>query len=181
MDESFQLAHAVGHIFGGRRNIGRVTGPAAADPVLAFSELPRPCMAAAPLRQKNLVDFPNETKGERKATPHALQPVIESCHVIGDLLHVVQRNTWRLCVLIKQQVGERRLRSLDLRREYGLLANVGVEEELEVRERGGRTIQPADGLVRFGKDGLKRCQIECPRIGGQGRWNEGPDFLTGES
>jgi hypothetical protein len=59
------------------------------------------------------------------------------------------------------------LRPFDLRREYGLLTNVGVEEELEVRERGGRAIQPANGLVRYGKDGLKRCQIECPRIGGK--------------
>jgi hypothetical protein len=96
-------------------------------------------------------------------------------------LQVVQRNTGRLCVLKKQQVEERRLPPLDLRREDGLLTKVGVEEELEVRERGGLAIQPADGLVRFGKDGLKRCQIECPRIGGQGRWNESPDFLTRES
>ena len=50
------------YIFGRRRYIGRVAGPAAADSVLTFSELPRLCVAAAPLRQKNLVDFPNETK-----------------------------------------------------------------------------------------------------------------------
>jgi len=107
--------------------------------------------------------------------------MIQGRHVVGDFLHIVQRYASRLCVFVKQQVGERRLRPLDIRREDGLLTNVGVEEELEVRQRGGRAIQPADGLVRFGKDGLKRRQIECPRIGGQRRWNEGPDFLTGES
>src|SRR5580658_8224709 len=103
MDEGFQLAHAVRDIFRWRWNVRRVTGPAAADPVLAFSELPRLRVAAAPLRQEHLVNFTDETKREREAAPHALQTMIESCHVIGDLLHVVQRNTRRLCVLIKQE------------------------------------------------------------------------------
>jgi len=48
------------------------------------------------------------------------------------------------------------LRPLDLRREDGLLTNVGVEEELEVRERGGRAIQPANGLVRFDNSGSEQ-------------------------
>ena len=72
MDESFQLAHAVGYIFGGRRNICRVAGPTDANPVLAFSELPRLSVAAAPLRQKDFVNFPDEARGERKSVPHAL-------------------------------------------------------------------------------------------------------------
>ena len=97
MDESFQLAHAIGHIFGGRRNIGRVTGPAAADPVLAFSELPRLGVATASLRQENFMNFPDEAKGERKSVPHALQTMIEGRHVVGDLLHIVERHAGRLC------------------------------------------------------------------------------------
>src|ERR1700679_916986 len=102
MDEGFQLAHAVGHIFGGRWNIGRVTGPTAADPVLAFSELPRLCVAAASLRQENFMNFPDEAKGERKSVPHAPQTMIQGRHVVGYFLHIVQRYARRLCVLVKQ-------------------------------------------------------------------------------
>ena len=112
------------------------------------------------------MNFPDEAKGERKSVPHALQTMIQGRHVVGDFLHIVQRYARRLCVLVEQQVGERRLRPLNLRREYSLLTNIGVKEELEVWERGSGAIQPADGLVRFGKDGLERCQIECLRIEG---------------
>jgi hypothetical protein len=176
-----KLAHAVRDIFRWRWNVRGVTGPAAADPILAFSELPRLWVTAAPLRQKHLVNFADETKGERKAVPYAFQTMIQGRHIVGDFLHVVQRNARRFCILIKLEVEERRLRSFDLRREHGLLTNVGVKEELEVRERGGRPIQPADGLVRFRKDGLKRCQIECPLIWRQRRGKERADSLTGKS
>ncbi len=101
MDESFQSAHAVGHIFGGRRNIGRVTGPAAADPVLAFPEMPRLCVATAPLREENFMNFPDEAKGERKSVPHALQTMIQRRHVVRDFLHIIQRYTRRFCVFVK--------------------------------------------------------------------------------
>jgi hypothetical protein len=82
MDEGFQLAHAVRDIFRWRWNVRRVTGPAAADSVLAFSELPRLCLAAAALRQEHLVYFTDETKGERKAAPHALQSMIQGRYVV---------------------------------------------------------------------------------------------------
>ena len=51
------------------------------------------------------------------------------------LLHVIERDTRYLRVLIKQQVGERGLRSLNLRRQYRLLPDVGIQEQIEVRER----------------------------------------------
>jgi hypothetical protein len=52
------------------------------------------------------------------------------------------------------------LRPFDLRGKHSLLANVGVEKELEVRESGGHAVQPTDSLVRLGEDGLERGDIE---------------------
>jgi len=60
------------------------------------------------------VNFANETNGEGKSVPHALQSVIQRCHIVGNFLHVVQRDARCFCVLIEQEVGKRRLRPLDL-------------------------------------------------------------------
>jgi len=52
--------------------------------------------------------------------------MIEGRNIVGDLLHVIEGNTRYFCVLIEQQIGERGLRSFNLRGKYRLLADVGL-------------------------------------------------------
>ena len=45
---------------------------------------------------------------------------------------ILERHAGCLCALVQQEVGERGLRALDLRRKYRLLANVQVDEQGDV-------------------------------------------------
>jgi hypothetical protein len=56
-----------------------------------------------------------------------------------------QRGAGRLFDLEEQQVGERRLRALDLRGEHRLLAHVAVEEEVGVGEQRGDAVEAPKG------------------------------------
>jgi hypothetical protein len=137
-------------------------------------------MAASPFCQKNSVYLPDEPKGEGKAASHPFKTMVQGGHIVRNLLDIVQRNARDLGILVEQKVGERRLRSLNLRGKHCFLANIRVEEELEIGESGGHPVQSPNCLVRLGKDGLQRGQIKRSRIGGQ-RWrNECPYFLSRE-
>jgi hypothetical protein len=135
-------------------------------------------MTSSSLRQQNLMYLANQTEGEREATTQPLKSMIEGSDIVGDFLHVIEGNAWDLGVFIEQQIGERGLRSLDLGRQHGLLADVGIEEEIEVRE-GGHPIESSNRLIRFSEDSLQRGQIESPSVGRQRCWNERLDSFTG--
>jgi hypothetical protein len=122
-------------------------------------------MAATSPRQQDFVNLPYEAEGERKAIAHPLEAVIQSCNIVRDFMHIVQRDARRLRILIEQKVRKRGLRPFDLRGKHSLLANVGVEEELEIGESGGHAVQSTDSLVRFGEDSLKRGNIKGFRTG----------------
>src|ERR1035437_2584145 len=62
--------------------------------------------------------------------------MIEGSDVVGALPHVIERNARGLGILIKQQVGERGLRSLNVRGQNRLLSDVRIEVEIQVRETG---------------------------------------------
>src|SRR5580765_6137664 len=103
MDEGLELPHTVQHIRWRWRYIRCITRPGTPDPILAFAELPWLGMAATSLRQQYFVDLPYKAEGERKAIAHPLEAVIQGCHIVRDLLHIVQRNARRLRVLIEQK------------------------------------------------------------------------------
>jgi hypothetical protein len=60
--------------------------------------------------------------------------VLESPHVVRDLGDVVERDSRCLVDFEQHEVGDRRLRALDLGGEHGLLPDVRIEKELAVRE-----------------------------------------------
>jgi hypothetical protein len=63
-------------------------------------------MTSPPFWQENFMDLPYEPKGKWKAGPHSFEAMIQSCHVVRHLLHVVRRNARGLCVLVEEQIRE---------------------------------------------------------------------------
>ena len=143
MQETLERRHAIGHGGVWRRDESGVAGAGAADPVLRAAELAGVLAAAPSARKQDGVDLTNEAVRERKAFPQSGEPMFQSRDVVRDLDDVVERHARRLVELEEEQVRERRLRALDLRREHGLLADVGVEEERLVRQQRRDAVQPA--------------------------------------
>src|SRR4051794_7131022 len=83
-----------------------------------------------------------------------------------------------LSVSEKQQVGERGLRALNLRREHGLLANVEVDEQARVGQEPRRPVEPAERLIRVVELTPERRELDRRLRRQRGR-NEGAHNLTG--
>jgi hypothetical protein len=88
------------------------------------------------------------------------QPVLERTDVVRDLAHVVERHAWHALVLEQQQVAQRRLRALDLRRHHDLAADVAVDQERDVGDQPREPIEATDRLVG--------ARQEAFIVGGQG-------------
>jgi len=96
-------------------------------------------------RHQQLADLAQQPVAERElAGLDPLEPVAHRGDVIGRLLDVVERHSGRLLVLEEQQVRQRRLRSLDLRREHRLLADVRIQELARIGEQHRRRVEAAE-------------------------------------
>src|ERR1039458_1290046 len=78
--------------------------------------------------------------------------MIEGSDVVGDLPHVIERNARGLGILIKQQVGERGLRSLNVRGQNRLLSDVRIEVEIQVRETGEAPPKAVNLILDMGQE-----------------------------
>jgi len=94
------------------------------------------------------VNLPDQPEAQREVAAQPFEAVIHRGHVARHLLYVVERDARRRVVLEKQQVRERGLRPLDLRREDGLLADVDVQKEIGIGQQLRQAIQAAKCTVR---------------------------------
>ena len=178
MEHAFQSGHRLLDERRRRRNEVRVPGPCSADPVLRPSKLARLLLAPAPPREQLLVHLANEAVRERKASAQPRHAVLERGHVVRHLHHIVERHAGRLLELEQQEVGQGRLRALDLRRQHRLAPDVGVEKELRIRQQGRDAVEPAQRQRRFFEQALPcAAQLER-RLRRQRVRNEGADFLS---
>jgi len=104
--------------------------------------------------------------------------VVQGCNVTRDLRDIVERNSGSLAELEQQQVRERRLRPLDLRRKQRLLADVAVEEERRVRQKCGQTVEPPECQEGLLEEQLKLAIETERRNGGQLHRDEGAHLLA---
>jgi hypothetical protein len=105
----------------------------------------RPGPSPRRARHQQLADLAQQPVAERElAGLDPLEPVAHRGDVIGRLLDVVERHSVRLLVLEEQQVTQRRLRSLDLRREHRLLADVRIQELARIGEQHRRRVEAAE-------------------------------------
>src|SRR5262245_47560746 len=91
-----------------------------------------------------------EPGGERPAAREAFHASVEGGDAAAHFACIVERDTWLLVGFVEEQVGEGRLRALDLRGENGLLAHEAVEEERDVwemRRDGVESAECDEGVV----------------------------------
>jgi len=69
--------------------------------------------------------------------------MFEGGNIVGYLDDVVEGDAGCLVEFKEQEVGQGRLRPLDLRGKHRLLADVGVEKEVPIRKVSRDTIEPA--------------------------------------
>ena len=78
-----------GHELGGRRNEGRGSRAGSSDPVLAFPKLAWLLAAAPALRQKDLMDFPDEPQGQGKTPAKSREAMVQCRDVVRDFLDII--------------------------------------------------------------------------------------------
>ena len=69
--------------------------------------------------------------------------MIERRYVVRDFLNIGERDARRFVVFKEKQIGQGGLRSLDLGRKHRFLADVGVDEERQVRQDGSQAVEAA--------------------------------------
>src|SRR5690606_909635 len=143
--EPLEVGHAVRDVLWRRRHELGVPGTSATDPNLAGPELSGPLFGTATLSEQNSMDLANQAARERESLTQAGQAVVERCDVGRDFDDVVERDAGRFLQLEQEQVRERRLRALDLARDDRLTADVGVEEQVRLRQERGDRVEPAAG------------------------------------
>ena len=176
MDEFLQVGHEVGNLAGRRRHEHRVAGAAAADPVLRAPEFAGLPFAAASLRQQFLVNPPDQAQRDRKALPYSREAVIHGRDVVRNVLNVVERHPRQLRPFEQQELGQRRLRALDLGREQCLFPDIHVEEQVGVRQDRGHAIEPAEREIGIIQQAVEPVHADRRRRR-QGRRNKRFDPL----
>jgi hypothetical protein len=148
VQEALEVGHAVGDGCVRRWHEDRVARTRPTYPVLAASKLARLLPAPSASSEELPVNLADQSSAERETATQAGKPVLHRGHVVRHLHDVVDGHAWGLLHFEEQQVGERGLRPLDLRREHGLLADIGVEKEPGVRQEGGDAVEPSEGEQR---------------------------------
>ena len=163
VDEALEALHQVGHVLRRWRDEGCVAGARAADPVLRPAQFAGLLSGAAHPVEQQPMCLAQQANADRQALRVAKLPLhpAEGADVVRHLLDVVGVGDLQAGFLI-EQVRQRGLRALDLRREQGLLADRAVEQPLDGRhETGhpgqarqcqfGRPVQVEEGGFRQGR------------------------------
>jgi len=86
----------------------------------------------------------------------------------------VERRAWRQLYLEEEEVGEGRLRPLDLRRQDSLAPDAGVEEEVGIGEQRGDAVEPTAGEQRAPPAPAARRSSRSAASGGSGCGTNAP-------
>jgi hypothetical protein len=148
VEEFFQVTEGLSHFVDGWRDVGGIFQSAASgsDPVLGAAELSGVSLTAARARHELGVDFTDEAEGEREVAAADLRKaVVHGLDVVDDFFDVLGRVL--LAGLVVDDVFERALGALDLRREDGLVADIHRDKEIGTGKDGADAIEPAEGAV----------------------------------
>ena len=146
VQEALELSEAAVEFGDRRRNEQGVAGPGAADPVLRAPEFAGALGPATTALEQPGVHLADEPERERQGL-EPLQAMHHGVNVVRDLADVVDRLAGLGLGLEAQEVGQRRLRALNLGGEHRLLADVHVEEQLLARQEHGDAVKPAKGTL----------------------------------
>ena len=169
VQEPLQVGDAVGHGDGGGGT--KTALPGRVPPIQFWLRRNSPGSLSLPRPRASSSAWISRIRRTQsgKAAAQARQAVVERRDVARDLDDVVEGHAGRLVDLEEQEVGERRLRPLDLGGEHRLLAHVGVEEEVGVRQQGGDAVESAEGEQAPLQERLESARQARARVGRQGR------------
>ena len=175
IEERLERTHRRDDLGGRRRDERRLRqratrGP---NPVLAPPQFARCQVRPANAAEQLGVDFTNQANRQRQLLEPA-QPVVHGPNVVDDLRDVRRGAVAEHSRLDGQQVLEGALRSLNLAREHGLLADVHVDEQVRVRKRLDRSVKTTQCPVGLRQPTLQFKPEVNGRRGGQGRRDERP-------
>ena len=120
-----------------------VARPGPADPVLRPAKMAGVLVASAPSRQEHPMYLPDEPVGQRKSPLEPTASMFHRSHVVRCFDHVVDGSSGGFLEFEQEEVGQGRLRTLDLRGEHRLLSDVHVHEEGSVGQQGRHAVQSA--------------------------------------
>lgn len=178
VEEALERREAVLQRIGRRRHECRVAGPRTAYPHLRAPHLAGCLAASAGMREQDLVHFTQQAHAQRQPAFQPLQAALQRHHAAAHLARIGYRHAWLLFDLVQQQVRERRLRALDLRRQHRLLAHEAVEQQGRIGQVRGDGIEPAErqqGIVETPAQGRRPLQRRRRR---QRRRHEGVERLA---
>lgn len=147
----------------------------AANPILAAAKFTGGFVATTAAGHEAGVHFPQQTVAEWKPLAKPSHAVFQGGDVIRDFHDIVEGCAGSFLQFKKQEIGERGLGALDLRREHGLAPHVGIEEKLGIREQGAHAVQSADRERGPFKQALPLAGKIQRRHGRQRRGHESPD------
>ena len=110
-------------------------------------------VAASSPAEQFLVNLADEPHGHRQVCEPP-EPVIHRPHVVDEFVDVTRAVGGEDLGFSREQVGERTLRSLDLARQHSLLSDVHRHEEVCIRQRLDRSVEPAERAIRLGEQHL---------------------------
>ena len=138
MQECLQIAHQVRHMIVVWRNEDCVL-EAHADPVLAFAELPRLLMFTSNTGHQDFVGLAQQAIGQGQL-PKRFNREIDCLDVVLYLRPIVA--LFRIQIIgILERVLDVGLRTLDPARLRGFLGHIHADEELDVRDQLGKSVQ----------------------------------------
>src|SRR5215475_3530315 len=158
MQKPFKPAHTVHNQRRWWRNEYCVSRPCATDPVLTPAKFAGLFVAASTSRQQDLVNFPDEPQRERKSFPQSLQTLVHRCDIVRDFLHILNRYPRGFLVLKEKEIRKRRLRAFDLRREYRLFADIGIDKKRKIGKHGRKSVEATEGLIGLFKEELQAIE-----------------------
>lgn len=148
-----------------RRDVSRIARARAPNPVLGPSELSGRPLSAPHAPKQLLVDLTDQSQAKRKIIPqNPLEAVVHRADVVRRLADVLDRHAGRQIVLEEEEVRERRLRSLNLRRQDRFFTDVRIEDLVRVGKEKRDAVQPAESLVRSIEEILRSCIKRKRRI-----------------
>src|SRR5690606_5337486 len=127
---------------------------AGANPVLAASQLAWGQPRAAHVVQQLTVNLADQANGHRQFC-QAREPVLHCSDVVDDLRDILGAVVVDEMGFGSKQILERALRTLDLTRQYRFLADIHIHEEVGIRQRLDRAVQPAKRAVGLGQEPLQ--------------------------
>ena len=114
VEETLQVAQTIRNRLWRRRHKRRITRSRTANPHLAATEFARCFAAPQRMIQQHRMHFTDQAKAQWKAAAQPSQAVFQRGHVAAHFVRVLHRDTRLLVDFVKQQIGQRGLRTFDL-------------------------------------------------------------------